>query len=145
MAFITSVSNFFNLILQLPTVGLSILIVVVFIEIALALAVLRSNARNATNIFFFLLSLFTIFWLVASYVVRLTNIFPDSVFLESSGIFFLARRRQLSFFCWRIRSRVERLRMKLRWLWVVIVATVIVMIINMSPYAFTKASAVVDG
>ena len=144
MEIINSLSNLFSSTLQLQTFGLSILMVAVFIEIALAFAVLRSNPRSATNLFFFFLSVSTIFWLVAAYIVRLPNVFPDTVFLARLGIFFAAPMSSL-FFLLAHTFPNERINMK-RWLfWAVIAATALMMALNISPYAFTSQTKLVDG
>jgi signal transduction histidine kinase len=128
----------------IPSLGLIILLVTVFAEAVLAIMVLRSNPKGATNLIFFLLSICTISWLVSAYVVLLPRFYPFSVLLARLGIFFAAPMSSLLFLLAHTIPEA-RLKLKFRWTFLVLIATAIMMVVNLSPYAFTDATSIVSG
>jgi hypothetical protein len=128
----------------ISSLGLIILLAAVLSEVMLAFVVIRSNPKGATNVIFFLLSVFTILWLVAAYIVNLSALYPYAVTLARLGIFFAA---PMSSFLFLLAHTIpsEKLQMRFRWFALVLVATAGMMAVNVSPYAFTDATSIVNG
>ena len=120
------------------SLGLIFLIVAAVIDIILAFLVYRANRKSATNIIFSLLSVCTVLWLAAAYIVQVPQ-FATSIFLVRLGIFFAAPMSAL-FFLLAHTLPSEKLRLSRSWLWAVIAATMVMMAVNISPYAFTGVS-----
>ena len=122
---------------------LLMLIIAIAIDIFLAVVVLRSNPKNATNRIFSLLTVFTMLWLTATYALRLHGFFDDSLTMHRLGIFFAAPMSAL-FFLLAHTFPEEKLQMSRRSFYVVIGLTILMMGLNISPFAFTDI-AVRDG
>jgi signal transduction histidine kinase len=144
MNIIAILSNILAFMTNSLSLGLIILLVAVFIEVVLISVVLRNNKRSATNIIFALLSVTTILWLVAAYIVHLPQLYLYAVLLARLGIFFAAPMSSL-FFLLAYTIPDERLSLKPAALWSTIVATALMMALNISPYAFTNATRIVNG
>lgn len=139
-----SVSNSFTAIGRIPSLGLIILLFAGFAELVLAIAVIRSDIRSATNQIFFFLSMSTIGWLVMNYLGYVPQFYPETLLVARFGIFFAAPMSSLFFlFAHTMPSPTIRLRRSLFWL--TIAATAVMMGLNLSPYAFTNATSVMNG
>ncbi|MCH7883285.1 hypothetical protein IIA95_02640 [Patescibacteria group bacterium] len=118
-----------------------VFIIVVMISVFLAVTVYANNPRSATNKIFFLLSLFTAFWLIAAYVVKLPIFSSEQLFLARLGIFFAAPMSAL-FFLLAHTLPYEKLQLKKNTFILVIYATILMMGLNISPYAFTSVEII---
>jgi len=141
-------SSFFASQLYSPSLELILLVAAAIANGLLAYAVYTSNRLSATNRIFALLSVATIGWLVANYI---TNHLPadgsysDLILLvHRSGIFFAAPMSSL-FFLLAHTIPFERVQMKIWMLYSVIGATVLMMIVNISPLAFTGVEISASG
>ena len=104
----------------------------------IGLAVRERNPKSATNNLFTLLTLCTVLWMLDTYVVRIPELIPISLFLHRLGIFFAA---PMSLFLFLLGHTMpeERMRMRPAVLWSMVALTVGMMLVNLSPYAFTSA------
>lgn len=124
-----------------PLFALILLVVATVINAILGVLVYRSNRDSATNRSFALLSLFTICWLVAAYIVHRPEFSLAVVFLARLGIFFAAPTSAM-FFLFAHTFPYEKVQLSRRVLAVVVGATVAMMALNLSPYAFLNAEIV---
>ena len=124
--FITSLEFFF-------------LVIAVTVSIFLACAVYLRNPTSATHRIFFFLSMSTILWLVSSYVVKVPAFGEAQLLLARLGIFFAAPMSAL-FFLLAHTLPGEQLRLGKTSFYGTIVATVGMMVMNISPYAFIGVS-----
>jgi signal transduction histidine kinase len=136
--------SIFAAIAHFPALGLVILLIAVFAELVLAIAVIRSNMKSATNIIFFLLSTFTILWLVVFYLGYLPQFYPYTILLARLGIFFAAPMSSL-FFLLAVTLPNNHITLRPVWFWLTIAATALMMGLNISSYAFTDATNVLNG
>src|SRR6185312_4705234 len=139
-----SISDIFGAIAHFPSLGLIVLLIAVFMELVIAIAVLRSDAKNATNIIFFLLSIATIFWLIVFYLGYLPSFYGYTILLARFGIFFAAAMSSL-FYLLADTLPSPKINLKPLWYRLTLGATALMMILNISPYAFTSGTSVVDG
>ena len=70
-----------------PSLDAIMLVIAVVADIFLTAVVYASNPRSATNKIFSLLTIFTMLWLVTTYVVRLPELLAHSLVLHRFGIF----------------------------------------------------------
>lgn len=119
-----------------PSLDSIMLVVAAVIDVFLAVAVLMSNPRSATNKIFSLLTLFTMAWLVTTYVVRLPDLVSVSLLLHRFGIFCAAAMSGL-FFLLAHTMPSSTIQLKRPAYFAVIVSTLFMMGVNLSPYAFT--------
>ena len=124
-----------------PSLDLIMLVVAVLVDLFLAVAVYRSNPTSATNRIFSLLTVCTMLWLVVTYIVRLPELLPQSLFLHRLGIFFAAPMSAL-FFLLAHTMPAERVQLGRRMYLAIIVATLGMMATNLSPYAFVSISII---
>jgi signal transduction histidine kinase len=131
--------------LEISTLSLELVIlsIAVIANTLLAYLVLRSNFRSATNIIFAFLSLFTILWLVSSYFFRLQELPSPTLWFGRLSIFFAAPM-SLLFFLLTHTFPGAKLRLNRQWFVLMLVLTAVMMILNISPFAFTSAE-IVDG
>lgn len=120
-----------------PSLDLVMLIIAVVVDVFLALFVYVSNAKSATNRIFFLLSFFTILWLAVTYIVRLPEFSDASLVLHRLGIFFAAPMSAL-FFLLAYTMPADTVPLSRRKLYLIIGATLFMMALNVSPYAFVS-------
>jgi signal transduction histidine kinase len=138
------ISNAFGLIAHFPSISLVILLIAIFIEMMIALAVLRGNEKSATNIIFFFLSIATIFWLIIFYWGYLPQYYAYSVILARFGIFFAAAMSWL-FFLLAHTLPDDKMHLKSRLFWLTCTGTIVMMGLNISPYAFTAQTSIING
>lgn len=124
-----------------PFFALILLVVATTISAILGALVYRSNKGSATNRSFALLSLFTICWLVAAYIVHRPEFSLAVVFVARLGIFFAAPTSAM-FFLFAHTFPHEKVQLSRRMFAVVVGATVAMMALNLSPYAFLDAEIV---
>ncbi len=120
---------------------LTILEVAVIIALILAIAVYRTNKNNATAKIFVLLSLSAVFWLIAAYIIRVPNFPLSTVLLGRLGIFFAAPLSTM-FFLLGHTFPSEKLRLSKNHLTIIILGTLLMMGLNISPYAFTDVKVI---
>lgn len=118
-----------------PSLDIMMLIIAIVIDITLALVVLFSNPKNATNRIFFLLTLATVAWLTITHIVRIPYLLYDSLTLHRLGIFFAVPMSML-FFLLAHTMPSEKILLAKKWLYLSIAVTLGVMLLNMSSYAF---------
>ncbi len=106
----------------------------------LAIAVYRSNKHSATNIIFILLSLSMLLWLWSGYMAGISQIAEYALVFHRLAIFFAA---PMSTFLFLLAYTIpnEKFTMKRYGFLLTLGATVLMMAINISPYAFTGTSA----
>jgi signal transduction histidine kinase len=116
---------------------LIILIAVVTSTISLALLVYLNDRNSATNIIYLLLSLVTVLWLIVGYVnLQLTESVAIQLFLHRLGIFFAAPLSATFFLFSYIFPDQSMPRKGITY--AVVLITLLMMGINISPYAFTS-------
>jgi hypothetical protein len=120
-----------------------ILAAVVIASGIIALAVYRAKPTSATHQIFALLTLFTVLWLFITYIVRVPGLESYSLVVHRLGIFFAAPM-SFMFFLLGHTLPSEDLRLSKRAQWLTVLATVGMMVANISPFAFTSSTAV-DG
>ncbi|MST04161.1 MAG: sensor histidine kinase [Candidatus Pacebacteria bacterium] len=108
----------------------------VVVAIILGVLVYRSNKKSATGRIFILLNLSSIFWLITTYVSKVPNFPLPSLLLGRLAIFFAAPLSSL-FFLLGHTFPSEKIKLKKPIFIFVIIATLIMMALNISPYAFT--------
>lgn len=123
--------------LYTSSLDLIMLIVAIVVDAVLALLVYMSNRRSATNRVFSLLSFFTILWLIVTYIVRLPQFSNASLVLHRLGIFFAAPM-SLLFFLLAHTIPAYTIQLSRRILYLVVGATLLMMVVNVSPYAFVN-------
>lgn len=112
------------------------LIIALIANLFLAFAVFESDTRNATNRVFALLAISTSLWLVITHVVRIPGTESYTLFLHRLGIFLAAPMSTL-FFLLAHTFPSSTFQLSRRWLIVTVIATAVMMILNISPLAFT--------
>jgi len=126
-----SLHNLFSSIfLAITSLGMGILAIIVY----------RANRHSATNTIFTLLSLSILLWLFSGYMACLPQMVTYSIVFHRLGIFFAAPMSVLFFLLAYVIPN-EKLPMKKRNVWIVIILTVLMMIVNISPYAFLSNSS----
>ena len=125
----------------IPSLDLIMLVIAVAVGAVLGIAVYMSDPRSATHRIFALLTFSTMCWLVITYVVRLPTLIPDSLILHRLGIFFAAPMSSL-FFLFAATMPSRRITLSRTVFWAVVGATVLMMALNISPYAFTGYTVV---
>lgn len=130
--------QFFSII---PAAQLIILVAALVAAIFLAILVIRTNFKSATNISFFFLSLSTIGWLASSGMF-LSRQDPVEILTWARISIFFAAPMSMFFFLLAHTMPGEQLRMGKRTLSFIIVLTLIMMVFNLSPYAFTHVEVI---
>jgi signal transduction histidine kinase len=118
-----------------PSLGLIVLLIAVAMDVFLAFAVYVSNRKSATNIIFSLLAIFTTPWVLANYAVGLSSVFDVSLYIHRLGITFAA----LMSACFLMLAHTlpgDSLKMKKAYVYVIVLLTAGMVVLNMSPYAF---------
>ncbi|MBI2624591.1 hypothetical protein HYW67_03870 [Candidatus Parcubacteria bacterium] len=123
-----------------PTLGMTLLVSAIVIDSLLAFSVYRNNPKSSTNKMFVLLSIFIIFW-SATYIAYFPKFAADTLLLTRLGIFFAAPMSAL-FFLFAHTFPEERFQLKREAVSTIIAATLFMMVVNISPYAFTEAEIV---
>ncbi|MDE2020020.1 MAG: hypothetical protein KGJ13_06780, partial [Patescibacteria group bacterium] len=124
------------------SLGAIVLLVSALIDAILAVGVLRSNPRSATNRIFFALSISIMLWLL-TYVAYFPSFSAYTLLLVRLGIFFAAPMSML-FFLFAHTVPHENIQLDRRLFWIILVETAAVMALNLSPYAFSSA-VIIDG
>lgn len=119
-----------------PSLDLVVLLIAVVIELVLAYVVFWSNKSSATSRIFALLSVVTVLWMTDTYIVRQPGLLSQTLVLHRLGIFFAAPM-SLLFFLLAHTIPSDTLRMKISTFRALVAATVGMMLLNISPYAFT--------
>jgi signal transduction histidine kinase len=119
-----------------PSLDLVMLIIALGGNFFLAYAVLESDRKSATNRIFAILALFTSLWLIDTNIVRIPATFAHTLLLHRLGIFFAAPMSTF-FFLLAYTFPHSKLKMKLQWAVATISGTILMMLFNISPYAFT--------
>src|SRR3989344_4339832 len=125
--------------LSISSIEVIILVIAVVIDSFLAILVYRSDNKNATNKIFVLLNIFTVLWLIVSYIIRIPPFCLSTsmtLLLGRLGIFFAAPMSAL-FLMLAHTLPNKSLRMSKDRFWTIIFITAIMMVLNISPYAFT--------
>ena len=123
-----------------PSLELIMLIIAIVINLFLAVAIFLSNPRSATNVIFSALTVFTMIWLILTYVARLPGLFIDSLVLHRLGIF-VAAPMSASFFLLAHTMPSEKIRLRPFSFILVLAGTFLMMLFNVSPYAFVDIAA----
>ena len=108
--------------------------------LVLAIAVFFSNKRSATNIIFILLSFFILLWVWAGYISGLSGVSAYGLFFHRLAIASAASMSAL-FFLLAHTMPSAKLLLKKYVFWSVVILTVAMMAINISPYAFVGVDA----
>ena len=124
-----------------PDAQLIILVAALVAAIFLALLVVRTNFKSATNISFLFLSLSTIGWLASSGMF-LSRQDPVEILTWARISIFFAAPMSMFFFLLAQTLPSEKLRMGRRALSFIIALTLIMMVFNLSPYAFTRVEVI---
>jgi signal transduction histidine kinase len=143
-ALFQSVSNIFTFIANFPSIGLIVFLIAIFAEVVLAIAVLRSDMRNATNIIFFLLSIATVCWLAIFYLGYLQQFYAYALLFSKLGVFFAAPMSSL-FFLLADTFPSPRITLRPVLFWLTLAGTALMMGLNISPFAFSTSTSVVNG
>jgi signal transduction histidine kinase len=122
---------------------LPLLLVAILINTILAFLVFLNNPKSAINIIYGVLSLLISGWLLVLYIAPNPTFITSSLFWSRLSIC-LAAPMSFTFFLFAHTLPSNKIRLKKPFLWSCIVATTLVMIINMSSYAFTNA-VIVNG
>lgn len=118
-----------------------VLVVVVAVNLVLTFVVLRSNVKSATNRIFSLLAAVVSIWSIVMYFsLRITT--PSVSLLLIRSTFLLATPMSMLFLLFSYTLPSEKLDVKRRNLALLLVATVFVMAVVVSPFAFTGVSFV---
>src|SRR3989344_3990862 len=126
--------------LSLSSVEVIILVITIIIDLFLAIAIYRTDNKNATNKIFALLSVFTVLWLIVSYIIRIPPFSLSqtaTLILGRLGIFFAAPMSAL-FLLLAHTLPNKSLRMSQGKFWTIIFITILMMALNISQYAFTN-------
>jgi hypothetical protein len=118
-----------------PSLELIMLVIALLINLFLAAGVFLSNPRSATNAIFAILTVCTMFWLILTYISRVPGLFFDSLVLHRLGIFFAAPM-SAAFFLLAHTMPSTTIRLSRKVYYSVIGSTLIMMVLNISPYAF---------
>ncbi len=117
-----------------------LLIIALIGTATLAIIIFRNNYRSATNIIFLGLSIFMMLWLSTAYFSGSSFSKEKVIIFHRLAIFFAAPTSALLFLLAHTLPS-SYLLLKKRMLWFVFFITIIMMAINISPYAFTGLSA----
>lgn len=107
------------------------------INTILAILVYRNNPRSATNIIYSILSIIISFWLLVLYIVQDSRYIMLSLFWSRMSIF-IAAPMSVTFFLFAHTLPHESLQINKKYLKLILFITAIVMMLNISPYAFTN-------
>ncbi|MBI2021154.1 hypothetical protein HYS99_01420 [Candidatus Giovannonibacteria bacterium] len=124
--------------LNISSLDLIIFLIAIVIDALLIILVNRSNPKSATNKIFALLNLSTILWLAITYAVRSPELVSNVLILSRLGIFFAALMSAL-FFMLAHTFPSDKIMLNRRALFGVSVSTILMMALNISPYAFVGA------
>lgn len=119
-----------------PSLDLIMLVIAIIFDVVLALLVIQSNPKSATNRIFALLTLTTVCWLTITHIVRSPELLEQSLLLHRLGIFFAAPM-SLFFLLLAHTTPSERILMRRPLFFGALFATLVMMAINISPMAFT--------
>ena len=126
-----------------PSLELIFLVIAVVANMLLAYVVYRSNPKSDTNIIFALLSIITIFWLANNYLTHQLPSLPQysdtSLILGRLGLLWAAPM-SLLFFLLAHTIPNEKMHLGKAWYYTSVCITVFLMLLNVSPYAFTGVS-----
>ena len=122
--------------LHSSSLDIIILIIALAIDLFLSIIVFLSNTRSATNRTFSLLTICIVFWLIATYTPRIPELYKYSLDSHRFGIFFAAPMSAL-FFLLAHTIPSGRLLLGIKSYTTFVVATTGMMLLNLSPYAFT--------
>ncbi len=109
--------------------------------IVLIIAVYRSNRHSATNIIFVFLSISILLWVWSGYASGLSFIAPLALFFHRLAIFFAAPMSAL-FLLLAYTLPSSKLLIKKYTFWIIVVLTILMMAVNISPYAFVGTDGV---
>src|SRR3989344_6256310 len=118
-----------------PSLELIMLIIAIVINLFLAVVVFSGNPRSATNVIFSVLTACTMFWLVFTYVARAPGLLFDSLVLHRLGIF-VAAPMSAAFFLLAHTMPSPTIRLHRPSYYFVLGSTLVMMVLNISPYAF---------
>jgi len=124
-----------------PSLEFILLIIATLISLFLAAAVYIGNPKSATNRIFSVLTLSTTCWLILTYISRSPNLFYDSLTLHRLGIFFAAPM-SASFFLLAHTMPSESIQLKKITFRLTILGTLLMMLLNISPYAFVDVVSI---
>ncbi|OGF64438.1 hypothetical protein A2661_02760 [Candidatus Giovannonibacteria bacterium RIFCSPHIGHO2_01_FULL_45_24] len=127
--------------LYIFSLDLIIFLIVVVVDALLIVLVSRSNPKSATNKIFALLNLSTMIWLAITYAVRSPEFSSSVLLLSRLGIFFAALMSAL-FFMLAHTFPADKIRLNKPAFVLVIISTLIMLVLNISPYAFVEAEFV---
>lgn len=116
--------------------NLALLLVVITINAGLGFWVFRNNPKSATNILFILLSFVISLWLFANYI-SLQPASPSQNLLWIRLTIFLATPMTSLFFLLSYTLPSSTFRLKKRYFVALLLTTLAIMALNISPYAFT--------
>lgn len=135
-----------DLITQLynPSLDLVMLMVALTVDCVLAIAVLQSNPKSATNRVFSLMTVCIMCWLSITYLVRTPGLFFDSLLLHRLGFMFAA---YLSFLLFLLAHTMphDRLHLSRTRFWLLAGLTTFMALMNVSPFAIVDVSVAPDG
>ncbi len=117
--------------------NLSILLFVIVSNTLLAIFVFANNSKSSTNKIFSLLSIVTTGWLVVAYISLLPNLVQESLLWIRLSIFFAVPVGLLLFLLSNTLPSTKILLPK-RWFYLSVALTVVIMAVNISPFAFTR-------
>jgi signal transduction histidine kinase len=113
-----------------------LLIIATVAELILAFVVFQSNRKSATNIIFILLSVVTVIWLIMAYSFLEPAFVSRRLIIGRLGIFMAAPMSAL-FFMFASVFPKDRVQMSKGLFWLVVGGTAVMMVVNISPFAFT--------
>lgn len=122
-----------------PSLEFILLIIALAADALLAAVVYLNNPRSATNRLFLLLTSSTMLWLITTHVATIPSLIPQSLVLHRLGILFAAPM-SASLFLLAYTMPAERPQLSPVWRKTVWALTIGMMLLNMSPYAFTGIS-----
>ncbi len=132
--------NIPGLMLLSPSLELVLLVVALVTNGFLAYGVFRSDSKSATNVIFVMLSITTSLWLLNNYITGHISIYSQyselTLLVGRFGIFFAAPMSAL-FFLLAHTIPHRKIQLSKRSYYSVLGATVAMMILNLSPFAFT--------
>lgn len=119
--------------------NLIFLIVVIAINSTLAFVVYKNNPRSAANLLFVFLSIFSSLWLIANYISTHPKFLESSIVWIRLTIFFAAPQATLLFLLAHTFPS-EKIRFSRRVFFVLLALMGLVMIVNVSPFAFERVA-----
>src|SRR5258708_5679673 len=122
--------------MPIETLNVVILVITIIINSLFAFIVYKNSPKSATSIIFGLLSLVTSIWLFVNYIAVHPASLSISLLLSRLSIFFAVPQIAL-FFILSHTLPHEKLRMKRNHLFALVILSIVVMSITISPYAFT--------